>query len=145
MNKVIVSAGVILIGLGVGFTFWPLGESDVVDSPVASGERAAIASVILPDTLTENAQIGQRAYEANCASCHGINAAGQDGIAPPLVHIIYEPSHHADESFQRAVAHGVRAHHWPFGDMPPVEGLTRGDVTLIIAYIREVQRANGIN
>jgi len=40
---------------------------------------------------------------------------------------------------------GVRGHHWPFGDMPPVEGVTRGDVTMIIAYIRELQRANGIN
>jgi hypothetical protein len=29
--------------------------------------------------------------------------------------------------------------------MPPVAGLTRGDVTMIVAYIREVQRANGIN
>ena len=59
--------------------------------------------------------------------------------------MIYEPSHHGDEAFQRAAAVGVRGHHWPFGDMPPVEGVTRGDVTMIIAYIRELQRANGIN
>ena len=49
-----------------------------------------------------------------------------------------------DEAFQRAVANGVRAHHWPFGSMPPVEGLTRGDVQMIVAYVREMQRANGI-
>jgi hypothetical protein len=29
--------------------------------------------------------------------------------------------------------------------MLPVEGLTRGDVKMITAYIRELQRANGIN
>jgi hypothetical protein len=29
--------------------------------------------------------------------------------------------------------------------MPPVEGLTRGDVAMVIDYIREIQRANGIN
>jgi len=29
--------------------------------------------------------------------------------------------------------------------MPAVEGLTRGDIKMIIAYIRELQRANGIN
>ena len=29
--------------------------------------------------------------------------------------------------------------------MPPVKGLTRGDVAMIVAYIREVQRANGID
>ena len=28
--------------------------------------------------------------------------------------------------------------------MPPVEGMTRGNVAMVVAYIREVQRANGI-
>ena len=84
-------------------------------------------------------------FEAKCASCHGVNAAGKDGLAPPLIHKIYEPSHHADESFQRAVALGVQAHNWRFGNMLAIEGLTRGDVTMIITYIRELQRANGIN
>ena len=107
-------------------------------------DGAPIASVIVPDTLSTRAQIGRKAYEAKCAACHGRNAAGQGGIAPPLVHVIYEPGHHGDESFQRAVAYGVPAHHWRFGDMPPVEGLSRRDVTAIIAYIRELQRANGI-
>ncbi|MDE2914082.1 MAG: cytochrome c [Paracoccaceae bacterium] len=103
-----------------------------------------IVAVSVPTSLSAQARLGQKSYDANCAACHGQNAAGQDGIAPPLVHIIYEPSHHGDESFQRAVAQGVRAHHWPFGDMAPVEGLTRRDVAEIIAYVRELQRANGI-
>ena len=102
-------------------------------------------NVLLPDTLSENAQIGKLAFEAKCTSCHGTNAAGRDGVAPPLVHIIYESNHHGDESFQRAVAMGVQAHHWSFGNMPAVEGLTRGDVKMIIRYIRELQRENGIN
>ena len=102
-------------------------------------------NVLLPDTLSENAQIGKLAFEAKCTSCHGTNAAGRDGVAPPLVHIIYESNHHGDESFQRAVAMGVQAHHWSFGNMPAVEGLTRGDVMMIIKYIRELQRENGIN
>jgi hypothetical protein len=29
--------------------------------------------------------------------------------------------------------------------MPAIESLTLGDMTMIIAYIRELQRANGIN
>ena len=58
--------------------------------------------------LSQNAQIGQLGFEAKCAACHGLNAAGQDGVAPPLVHIIYEPSHHGDEAFQRAASLGVR-------------------------------------
>ena len=28
--------------------------------------------------------------------------------------------------------------------MPPVEGFTQGDVKMVVAYVRELQRANGI-
>ncbi|MDE0409035.1 MAG: cytochrome c [Alphaproteobacteria bacterium] len=105
---------------------------------------APIVAVDVPATLSARAQTGRETYEANCASCHGRNAAGQEGLAPPLVHVIYEPGHHGDESFQRAVARGVRAHHWRFGNMPPVDGLTRREVAGIVAYVRELQRANGI-
>jgi mono/diheme cytochrome c family protein len=144
MRQTLAVVTIILVA-GLAYAIWTaLGQSvqNTPDTPVAGGEMADVA---VPDTLTQNAQIGKRAFEANCASCHGTNAAGREGVAPPLVHKIYEPSHHADESFQRAVASGVRAHHWPFGDMRAVEGLTRGEVTLITTYIRELQRANGIN
>ncbi|MFA8442334.1 cytochrome c [Yoonia sp.] len=116
-------------------------------APQITGDTAsgtALAEVILPATLSEQAQMGKLAYDAQCASCHGVNAVGQAGVAPPLVHIIYEPNHHGDESFQRAVGQGVQAHHWPFGNMPPVAGLTRADVAMIVAYVRDLQRANGI-
>lgn len=89
--------------------------------------------------------MGQRAYDAKCAAYHGANGAGQDGIAPPFVHIMYEPNQHGDIAFQMAVQNGGRAQHWPFGDMPPVTGLTQGDVGNILAYIRALQRANGID
>ena len=114
------------------------------DNDGAEGVGPPIANVNVPGTLSAQADLGQKTYEANCASCHGPNAAGQKGVAPPLVHVNYEPGHHGDESFQRAVARGVRAHHWRFGDMPPVKGLTRRDVAAIVAYVRELQRANGI-
>ena len=120
------------------------GYFHVGDAEENAGNGLPIATVNVPDALSAQAQLGQKTYEANCVSCHGRNAAGQDGIAPPLVHILYEPGHHDDESFQRAVSRGVRAHHWRFGDMPPVEGLTRQDVAAIVAYVRELQRANGI-
>ncbi|MCG7628604.1 cytochrome c [Epibacterium sp. MM17-32] len=110
----------------------------------APDEGNAMVAIQMPP-IEGNAAIGQRIFENACAACHGSNAAGVEGAGPPLIHIVYEPSHHADESFQSAVAMGVRSHHWQFGDMPPVEGLTRGDVAMIIDYIREIQRANGIN
>ena len=50
----------------------------------------------------------------------------------------------ATKSFHRAGARNVRAHHWRFEDMPPIEGLTRRNATAVVAYVRELQRANGI-
>lgn len=119
------------------------GPSDkVAQSAQAKGD--AMVAIRMPP-VDGNAAIGRRIFENSCASCHGINAVGDGDAGPPLIHVIYEPSHHADESFQRAVAAGVKSHHWRFGDMPPVEGLSRGDVAMVIAFIREIQRANGIN
>ena len=103
-----------------------------------------IVAVALPDTLSSEAQIGQRVFETACAACHGVNAVGQNGVAPPLVHRTYEPSHHSDQSFLMATQNGVRAHHWNFGNMPAIDGLTNADVRAIIRYIRELQRENGI-
>ncbi len=143
--KTAIIIGAVIVAGGLGYVLWPAAQQTVQSEPVASQESRVLANVVLPDTLSENATIGKLGFDGKCAVCHGANAAGQDRIAPPLVHIIYEPNHHGDESFQRAAELGVRAHHWSFGDMPPVEGITRGDVTMIVAYIRELQRANGIN
>ena len=144
MKSTIVIAAV-LVASGVGYALWPVVPQTAMTDNAISMEGGLLANVILPATLSQNAQSGKRGFEAKCAACHGVNAAGQDGVAPPLVHKVYEPSHHGDESIQRAASLGVRAHHWPFGNMPAVEGLTRGDIKMIIAYIRELQRANGIN
>ena len=129
----------ILLAGGIGI-WWE--RKEVATSSADNG--GPIVSVFRPERLTSAAQSGERLYRQKCASCHGQEAAGQMGIAPPLIHKIYEPSHHGDEAFQRAVALGVRAHHWPFGDMPPVDNINRKDVAKIVAYIREMQRANDI-
>ena len=143
--KRIIAISITLIVVGALYLVWPLALQTASSDTTVSMENGVLANVLVPETLSQNAKIGQLGYEAKCAACHGANAAGQDGVAPPLVHIIYEPSHHGDEAFQRAAELGVRGHHWPFGNMSPIEGVTRGDVTMIIAYIRELQRANGIN
>ena len=46
--------------------------------------------------------------------------------------------------FANAVRNGVVAHHWQFGDMPPVPGVSDADIEAIICYVRELQRAAGI-
>jgi cytochrome c len=96
-------------------------------------------SVNVPAELEQ----GEAKFNANCARCHGVRASGTAN-GPPLVHKIYEPSHHGDAAFQRAAAQGVRAHHWNFGDMPKIDGVTPADMDWIIKYIRWLQRQAGI-
>ena len=112
-------------------------------SPASDGVQ--MVEVTLPAEFTEQQSLGRTAFENNCATCHGENATGLVGKGPPLIHKIYEPSHHGDGAFLMAARQGVRAHHWKFGDMPPVEGLTNADIENIVAYVRAVQRENGIN
>ncbi|SHI46241.1 Cytochrome c [Palleronia salina] len=151
MDKLtIVVAGVLIAGIGaVGwqmFAAGPQGAGHSMAPPdtAALAEGAPIVEVRLPEALSGNAALGKSIFEAKCAACHGQNAAGQNGVAPPLVHQIYEPGHHSDMAFVIAARNGVRAHHWRFGNMPPVDGVTQGDVKMVTAYVRELQRANGI-
>jgi len=105
-------------------------------------ESTATVDVTVP-ALSSDAKVGRNLFDANCAACHGKNAVGSEN-GPPLVDMIYKPSHHADFSFQLAVKRGVRAHHWKFGNMPPVPSIGDPKIALITKYVRELQRANGI-
>jgi len=93
--------------------------------------------------LSENARTGQQVFNQTCASCHGLNAEGSDA-GPPLIHSIYNPGHHSNKAFYRAVTQGVAQHHWSFGNMPPQRNIGFSDMTYILAFIREVQVNNGI-
>ena len=135
LSVVVLGAALIVLGWRL---FVPGGDDDMAHA------GAALVEVSVP-TLSAVATEGKGIFDANCAVCHGQNGAGVDGSGPPLVHIIYEPNHHADIAFYMAAKQGVRAHHWRFGDMQPVPGVNKSEVTKIITYIRELQRANGIN
>jgi mono/diheme cytochrome c family protein len=93
--------------------------------------------------LSSTASKGQVVFNTNCASCHGIDAAGGIG-GPPLIHNIYNPGHHSNASFIRAVRNGVKQHHWQFGDMPPQKHVAFGDMVFLMKFIREIQQQNGI-
>lgn len=126
--RILVISGLALAGVLIWFAvFSSAGDDDVVvaDAADASDE-------------------GERLFNADCASCHGVRAEGSDN-GPLLVHVIYEPGHHGDEAFHLAALNGARAHHWRFGDMPPIEGVTPDDVAEITAYVRALQRAAGID
>lgn len=119
-------------------------EQDPHSIQNTSGRAGApLVAVIVPE-LSAAAQAGKKQFEVSCVACHGANAAGKEGVAPPLVHIIYETNHHGDNSFYQAVRYGVRAHHWRFGNMPAIEGVSQSQVADIIIYVRELQRANSI-
>lgn len=146
------SLGMISLALVVGC-------SDPVEESRGGQERAAPVSAptadsassarprtefrIPPDDFQADPARGIELFAANCAGCHGADALGSDR-GPPLIHRIYEPSHHSDLAFYRAIALGVHQHHWEFGDMAPVPGLSGEDAAHIIAWVRREQRAAGI-
>ena len=86
---------------------------------------------------------GAALYGQACAECHGVALEGTDQ-GPPFLDQIYAPGHHADAAFFLAAKTGTRAHHWNFGDMPPVEGLSDEQLEAIVAFVRTEQAAAGI-
>lgn len=87
---------------------------------------------------------GEQLFNNNCAGCHGKGAKGSDR-GPTFISKIYEPGHHGDGAFHMAVKRGVRAHHWNFGNMPKISGVSQSEVDQIIGYVRWLQRENGIS
>jgi len=121
-------AAVLLLALGAGAGCSKADAPPPAGAPAEPGKAAAGAAL----------------FDTHCSRCHGPGGQGTDH-GPPLVHVVYEPSHHPDAAFYRAVAQGVRAHHWRFGDMPRIGGLSNADVTAIIGYVRDRQREAGIH
>ena len=105
---------------------------------------AACGSDDTEPTSASGSQVdrGAEVYAQSCASCHGANLRGSDE-GPSMLSIVYEPNHHTDDSFRSAIANGAPQHHWPFGDMEPVEGLSDDDVEAVIAFVRAEQQRQG--
>lgn len=120
----LVPAGVVALAAIVAVVLVISGDSS--DAPAAPGSADELA-------------LGGEVFAQNCETCHGPGARG--GLAgPPLVHEIYAPDHHPDSAIRTAVAQGVQPHHWEFSGMPPITGLSEGDVDAVIAFIRGAQR-----
>jgi len=106
-------------------------------------DKNSVVRVTVPE-LSRTASAGQEAFTAQCAGCHGPNAGGTDQ-GPPLIHDWYRPGHHADVAFRLAAQRGVPQHHWNFGNMPPQPQVGDRSMQQIITFVRELQRANGID
>lgn len=130
----------VAIVAGLAFIFSPWGRKTT--PMTATGE---IIEVTMPVGLDAMATAGKLTYEKACVECHGPNGGGVGHKGPPLVHRIYDTEHHADAELVSSTVNGVRAHHWPFGDMPAVEGISEDEAEAIVAFLRAVQRENGIH
>ena len=104
-----------------------------------SSAVTAADEVVIPFSLGK----GQLLYEKYCSTCHGLQLEGSKQ-GPPLIHPYYKPSHHGDKAFYRAALEGVRQHHWEFGDMPAVEGMTPGKMDSVVPYVRYYQQQKGL-
>ena len=110
--------------------------------PTATAQQLDSGAVKQPE-MTPRLNLGRMNYDAYCAECHGKNAVGTDK-GPPFLHRVYHPGHHGDAAFITASKQGARAHHWKFGDMKPVKGVTDAQLRAIVEYVRALQRANGM-
>ena len=111
--------------------------------PGCNTDKGEISPATLTSDLPKEHAKGEAAFNRYCASCHGKAAAGTDH-GPSFINRIYEPNHHGDASFFLAPRRGVRAHHWNFGDMPRIEGVSDSELKQIVGYIRWLQRQAGI-
>ena len=94
------------------------------------------------DSINTIGSIGAEVYANSCALCHGADLRGTDK-GPSQLSIVYEPNHHPDDAYRSAIANGAPQHHWTFGNMPPVAGLTDEEVESVIAFIRAEQSRQG--
>lgn len=129
-----VAAAVILLAVAGG---GEQGDTSLPRDPM-TGKSVFSIPVQTPALVAE----GEVLYQASCATCHTVSAEGT-ALGPSHLSVIYNPDHHADAAFVRAVVGGVASHHWGFGDMLPISGLTDDDLVRIIAFVRESQRIKG--
>ncbi len=150
-SKFLIGVGVVGLALAGGFVWMSAPQKGGPATPVTSAMHSgtdtdaglAADAIIVPE-FSAIAKQGEANFNENCAACHGINVAGTEN-GPTLIHTLYRVGHHPDGAFVSAARSGVIAHHWQFGNMPPVEGITDETLGPILVYLREIQRANGIN
>lgn len=119
----------------------PIALLAVVLSACSGGSESTQTS-LAAQASADLVAAGGPLYQASCAQCHGADLRGT-ALGPSHLSVVYEPNHHGDAAFVLAARNGVRQHHWPYGDMPPIPGLTDDDLASIVAFVRDQQRIHG--
>jgi mono/diheme cytochrome c family protein len=99
-----------------------------------------------PEDLPTGAALlaqGRDVYTNACATCHG-DALGGTTAGPPLLAELYAPGQLSDEAMATAIVDGAPQQYWTFGPMPGVGGLSDVDIAAVIAFVRDEQRAAGL-
>jgi len=133
VREVSIAIALLLSPLGVYVIFGP-------GSPPLEGVGTAPE---LAD-LSKPARAGRAAFGEYCAQCHGPLAEGTER-GPPLVHPDYAPGVRTNGDFRKAVREGLRAWRWWYGDMPAIADVSEHELEHMIRFLREMQRANGID
>lgn len=101
------------------------------------------ASPVIPQ-LSASAEHGRTIINTQCAECHGVDGTGGSRKGPPILHSMYRAEIFPNFVFKRSVLEGKREKNWRFGPMPAMPELSEADVNGVIAFVREVQTATGI-
>ncbi|MBL4748903.1 MAG: cytochrome c [Magnetovibrio sp.] len=101
------------------------------------------ASPIIPE-LSAKATHGRELINAQCADCHGVDGTGHSTKGPPLLHPMYREEIFPDFHFKRVLREGRPQNNWRFGPMPAQPQLSDADMVDIIAFVREVHTATGV-
>lgn len=111
---------VVAVGVIANLLIWflPRQEGEVLELPSYSAEQVALGKTI---------------YEANCASCHGVDGGGYaaDGVPAPALNGSEHAWHHPDSQIAGFVRNGV-------GQMPAVgSDWTDEEVDATLSYIKQ--------
>jgi len=126
----------LLLGVGLlscpALIFGLFGTSGMEVFDASSDPRRSVGAV----------NSGRIAFASECAQCHGRLARGTRH-GPDLIAPAYGPAIASDDRIRRAVRNGVATADGRLA-MAAVPGVSERDLARMIAFLREMQRVNGI-
>ena len=116
-------AAAILIGVGL-----------LATGGIYAGASAAVAATDDATTMTTqaSAEEGETLFQANCATCHGMDLEGREGFGPSLNGVGELAVH-----FQMSTGHMPMQMHGPQADQKPVQ-FTDEQISSIATYVQSV-------